>query len=153
MTIYLVLKFLHIIGGMVILGTGSGIAFFLLMAHLSGDAAFISRTLRIVVLADFLFTTTAVAAQPITGYLLMRETATPMSASWIIASFALFAVAAVFWIPVVWMQIKMRQLAATAASESAVLPDLYYKLFRVWFAFGFPGFGADWPRIRAIALS
>ena len=70
---YLVLKYLHVIGATVILGTGSGIAFFMLMAHLSQDAAFIARTAAAVVLADKIFTATAVVVQPLTGYLLVRE--------------------------------------------------------------------------------
>jgi uncharacterized membrane protein len=73
-TYFFLLKFLHVIGATVILGTGAGIAFFMLMAHLSRDVAFIARTARLAVLADFIFTATAVVAQPITGYLLVRET-------------------------------------------------------------------------------
>ena len=57
---YLTLKFLHVIGAVVILGTGTGIAFFMLMAHLSREVAFIARTAGVVVLADMLFTATAV---------------------------------------------------------------------------------------------
>ena len=82
---YLLLKFLHVLGAIVILGTGTGIAFFMLMAHLSRDAAFIGRTAGIVVRADWLFTATAVAIQPVTGYLLMRELGIPFteaSAPW-----------------------------------------------------------------------
>ena len=73
-TLYLTVKYLHVLGAIVILGTGSGIAFFMLMANRSHDAAFVARTARIVVLADFLFTATAVTLQPVTGYVLMRAT-------------------------------------------------------------------------------
>ncbi|HVV95387.1 MAG TPA: DUF2269 domain-containing protein [Hyphomicrobiales bacterium] len=139
---YLVLKYLHVLGGMVILGTGSGIAFFMLMAHRSGDARFIARTAAIVVVADFLFTATAVVAQPITGYLLMREDGVPPSAGWLAASLALYLVAGAFWLPVVWMQVRMRDLAAAAGVRGEALPCAYHRLFRLWFAFGFPGFGA-----------
>jgi uncharacterized membrane protein len=69
---YLILKYLHVIGATVVLGTGAGIAFFMLMAHLSRDAAFVARTAGIVVLADMIFTATAIIAQPLTGYLLIR---------------------------------------------------------------------------------
>ena len=71
---YLLLKYLHVVGAMVLLGAGIGIAFFMLMAHRSRDAAFVARTASVVVLADVLFTATAVVAQPVTGYLLLRET-------------------------------------------------------------------------------
>jgi uncharacterized membrane protein len=139
---YTVLKFLHIIGAAVLLGTGVGIAFFMLMAHRSRDAGFIARTARIVVLADFIFTATTVVAQPITGYLLLREIGVPTTTGWVVDSLVLYAVAGVFWLPVVWMQMKMRDLARVAVAASTPLPSAYYQLFRWWFAFGFPAFGA-----------
>jgi uncharacterized membrane protein len=139
---YSLLKYLHVIGATVILGTGSGIAFFMLMAHLSRDAAFVARTASIVVLADMVFTATAVAAQPLTGFLLSREMGFSLSDGWLVASLALYCVAGAFWLPVVWIQIKMRDLAAAAASADKPLPPAYDRLFRLWFAFGFPGFGS-----------
>ena len=101
---YLLLKYLHVLGAIVILGTGTGIAFFMLMAHLSRDADFIGRTGSVVVQADKLFTATAVAIQPLTGYLLMRETGVPFSEGWMVASLVLYGVAGMFWLPVVWIQ-------------------------------------------------
>ncbi len=139
---YLVLKYLHVLGAVVLLGTGSGIAFFMLMAHRGGDAGHIFHTARTVVLADVLFTATAVAAQPITGYLLARETNWPLTESWLTASLLLYGVAGLFWLPVVWMQRRMRDLASAAAANSEPLPADYHRLFRLWFWFGFPGFGS-----------
>lgn len=139
---YLVLKVLHIIGATVILGTGSGIAFFMLMAHRSGNADFIARTAGIVVTADFLFTAGAALLQPVTGWLLMRQTGAGLADGWLAASLALYAIAGAFWLPVIWMQIRMRDLAKAAAAAGAPLPLAYHRLFRTWFLFGFPGFGA-----------
>jgi uncharacterized membrane protein len=139
---YLLLKTLHVLGAMVILGTGTGIAFFMLMAHRSGDAGFIGRTARVVVIADMIFTASAVALQPVTGWLLMRQTGLGFSESWIVLSLVLYAVAGVFWLPVVWMQARMRDLALGAAATGVPLPPDYYRLFRLWFLFGIPGFGA-----------
>lgn len=139
---YLILKYLHVIGAVVLLGTGGGIAFFMFMAHRTGDAAFIAKTAHVVVIADFLFTATAVAVQPVTGFLLMQEVGLTFSEFWLAASVVLYIVAGVFWLPVVWMQIRMRDLAAQAAAEGAPIPDSYHVLYRRWFLFGFPGFGA-----------
>jgi uncharacterized membrane protein len=139
---YFVLKYLHIISATVLLGTGAGIAFFMLMAHRNRDAGFIARTAGIVVLADFIFTATAVVVQPVTGYLLLREIGVALTAGWVVVSLVLYAVAGVFWLPVVWMQIKMRDLARAAAVAGKPLPDAYYRLYRGWFAFGFPAFGS-----------
>ncbi len=139
---YLLLKYLHVLGAIVILGTGAGIAFFMLMAHLSRDAAFVARTAGVVVIADVVFTATAVLAQPVTGYLLAREAGLALGEGWLMASLVLYGVAGAFWLPVVWMQIRMRDLARAAAAPGTALPAAYHRLFRLWFAFGFPGFGS-----------
>jgi uncharacterized membrane protein len=142
MTIYVLLKYLHLVGAAVLLGTGAGIAFFMLRAHLTGDAVVIAAIARIVVLADFLFTATAVIVQPLTGVLLVREVGYSLGESWIVLSIALYLLTGAFWLPVVWMQMKMRDLAAAAAMQAKPLPERYHLLFRLWFAFGFPAFGA-----------
>ena len=142
MTLYFFVKYLHVLGAIVILGTGSGIAFFMLMAHRSGDAAFIARSATTVVIADMLFTLTAVLLQPVTGGLLMVLSATTFAERWLMVSLGLYAMAGLFWIPVIFMQIEMRNLAQVAAAQHQPLPPRYYVLFRRWFAFGIPGFGS-----------
>ena len=142
MTLYFVIKYLHVLGAVVILGTGSGIAFFMLMAHRSRDAAFIARTATVVVIADALFTLTAVIAQPITGGVLMRLSSTVITERWLALSLVLYLVAGLFWVPVVFMQIEMRDLARAAAERAAPLPPRYFALFDRWFLFGIPGFGS-----------
>jgi uncharacterized membrane protein len=139
---YLVLKYLHVLGAVVLLGAGTGIAFFMLMAHRTGDAGHIARTATTVVLADFIFTATAVVAQPVTGFLLAQQTGLALTAPWVLASLVLYGVAGAFWLPVIWIQMRMRDLARQAAADGTALPDEYIRLFRIWFAFGFPGFGA-----------
>jgi uncharacterized membrane protein len=142
MTIYFVVKYLHALGAIVILGTGAGIAFFMLMAHRSEEASFIARTASIVVIADMLFTLSAVILQPITGVILMALSSVNFTERWLIVSLFLYALAGVFWIPVVFMQIEMRDLARIAAEKAQVLPPRYFALFRRWFLFGIPGFGS-----------
>ncbi len=142
MTLYFIIKYLHVLGAIVILGTGSGIAFFMLMAHRSGDADFIARTASTVVIADMLFTLSAVIAQPITGGVLMTLSSTSSSEGWLATSLALYAVGGLFWVPVIFMQIEMRNLARVAAEKDGALPPRYFALFRRWFLFGIPGFGS-----------
>jgi uncharacterized membrane protein len=139
---YFVAKFLHIVGAAVLLGTGAGIAFFMLLAHRTADAKVIAGVTRIVVIADFLFTASAVVAQPLTGLWLAHTAGYALSDSWIVASIALYLVTGAFWLPVVWMQMRMRDLAAAAVASGSPLPAMYHRLFRWWFAFGFPAFGA-----------
>jgi uncharacterized membrane protein len=141
-TLYFVLKYLHVIGASVLLGTGAGIAFFMLMAHLSGNVAGIAAVARIVVIADFVFTATAVVAQPVSGLALAYTVGYPLSEGWIVLSIILYMVTGLFWLPVVWMQMELRRLAVAAASSGKPLPPRYHRLFWLWFAFGFPAFGA-----------
>jgi uncharacterized membrane protein len=139
---YLILKYLHVVGATLILGTGTGIAFFMLAAHRSADVGFIARTAGVVVLADLVFTASAVVAQPITGYLLASLTGVPLGEGWLGVSLGLYLVAGLFWLPVVVIQVRMRDLAVSAATAGLPLPPAYHRLFRIWFAFGFPGFGS-----------
>lgn len=138
---YLLIKFAHVLGAIVLLGTGTGIAFFMLMAHRTGAPDFIARTAGAVVVADAIFTASAVILQPITGYLLVRATGRTLSDPWIILSLAFYVGAGAFWLPVVWIQLKLRDLAAGAAASGTALPEAYRRYFRTWFAFGIPGFG------------
>jgi uncharacterized membrane protein len=141
MTLYFLVKYLHVLGATVILGTGTGIAFFMLMAHRSRDPAFIARTAATVVIADMLFTLSAVILQPVTGGFLMALSATALAERWLLTSLGLYAVAGLLWIPVIFMQIEMRNLARTAVMQQP-LPPRYFRLFRRWFVFGIPGFGS-----------
>jgi len=140
--LYFAVKYLHLIGAAILLGTGAGIAFFQLMAHRSGNVDAIAAVARIVVIADFLFTATAVVLQPITGVVLAGLDGFPLGEGWIVLSIALYLLTGVFWLPVVWMQIRMRDLAIAAARTAQPLPRQYYRLFHLWFAFGFPAFAA-----------
>jgi uncharacterized membrane protein len=140
--LYFVLKMVHIIGAAVLLGTGAGIAFFMLVAHLRGDPREVAGVARTVVLADFLFTASAVILQPITGAWLAWSSGYSLREGWIAASIVLYLVVGAFWLPVVWMQMRMRDLAVRAVKTNAALPAAYNRLFWWWFAFGFPAFAA-----------
>ncbi|MEQ8178931.1 MAG: DUF2269 domain-containing protein [Amphiplicatus sp.] len=136
------LRWLHVIGAAVLLGTGVGIAFFMLMAHRTHDARIVAHTSSVVVIADWIFTASAVILQPITGALLASAAGWRLTEGWILLSLGLYVFIGLFWLPVVWMQHRMRDLARTAVREGAPLPVAYFKLHRRWFACGFPAFAA-----------
>lgn len=136
------LRWLHVIGATVLIGTGAGIAFFMLMAHRTNDAKLIAHTASVVVIADWLFTATAVIAQPVTGVLLADAVGWKLTEGWILVSVGLYLFIGALWLPVVWMQTQMRNLARTAVSENAPLPTRYHQLYRWWFACGVPAFAA-----------
>ena len=135
-----ILRWVHVIGASVLLGTGAGIAFFMLMAHRTGDARLIAHTARIVVIADWLFTASAVILQPVTGIWLAHEIGWPLGSSWIVLALILYVFTGAFWLPVVWIQHRMAAHASAAADAGEPLPPAYHGLFRVWFVFGFPAF-------------
>ncbi|MEZ0171580.1 DUF2269 family protein [Microvirga sp. TS319] len=136
------LRWLHVIGATVLLGTGAGIAFFMLMAHRTHRPVLIAHVASSVVIADMLFTATAVVAQPITGAGLAYMIGWSLTEGWLILSLGLYVITGLFWLPVVWIQIRMRDLARAAAAKGQPLPDLYYRLFPIWFACGIPAFFA-----------
>ncbi|MFY0682565.1 MAG: DUF2269 domain-containing protein [Thalassovita sp.] len=138
--IYEILRYAHVLGATVLLGTGAGIAFFMVRSHASGDARLIAHVAGIVVLADLVFTATAAGLQPITGVLLVWHLGYGFGDLWIMASIGLYLFVGLFWLPVVWIQIQLRQLAQTAADSNTALPPRYHKLYRIWFAAGFPAF-------------
>jgi uncharacterized membrane protein len=140
--VYFVLKYLHIVGAAVLMGTGAGIAFFMLAAHLGGKPAVIAGVARIVVIADFIFTATAVIVQPITGSLLALHVGYSFWDGWIVWSIVLYVITGALWLPVVWMQMSLRDLAASAVVEGTPLPDKYHRTFWLWFSFGIPAFTA-----------
>ena len=139
---YLALKLVHILSGAVLFGTGAGIAFFMLRAHATRDPATVAAVARIVVLADYVFTATAVVVQPITGLMLIHIQGYSLTEPWLLAAYGLYLVTGACWLPVVWLQLKMKTLAAAASSEGAPLPRLYDRYFGLWFALGWPAFAA-----------
>ncbi|MBY3035569.1 DUF2269 family protein [Rhizobium laguerreae] len=147
----------HVIGATVLFGTGAGIAFFMVMAHRTRDPRLIAHVASTVVIADTLFTATAAIFQPVTGYLLARSIGWDLSEGWIALSLLLYVVTGLFWLPVVWIQIRLRDLARAAATARKALPPAYFSLYRIWFACGFPAFfaviGILWLMLMKPALT
>jgi uncharacterized membrane protein len=140
MELYLVLRLVHILGAAVLFGSGSAIAFFMLMAWRSGDRAAFALVARHVVLADWVFTASAVIAQPLSGLALAHVAGWSLTAPWLMASVALYLFIGACWLPVVWIQMRVKQrLAETTGAD---IPDDVHRLMRVWFALGWPAFAA-----------
>jgi uncharacterized membrane protein len=137
---YLLLKWVHVISSTVLLGTGAGIAFFMWHAHRTRDARVIAAVAAGVVRADFIFTATAVVVQPLSGLMLIHRLGLPLSLPWIHWSLALYVLVGCCWLPVVWLQVRMRKLARAAVDSGTALPEAYHRCFRYWFALGWPAF-------------
>jgi uncharacterized membrane protein len=136
----ILLKWLHIFSSMLLFGTGMGTAFFKFTTDLSGDLNAMAVVNRRVVLADWLFTTPTVILQPLSGYALAHLYGYPLTASWLTASFVLYAIAGLCWLPVVFLQIRMRNDCAAALASGEPLAERYRHDARTWFWLGVPAF-------------
>jgi len=137
---YLSVKWLHIVSSTVLFGTGFGIAFFFVRAQRTGNSTIIASVGRDVVLADTVFTATAVIVQPASGVALALMAGYPLSSPWLMLSIALYVLVGACWLPVVWLQMRMRDLAVSATAASSALPSQYHQYYRWWFALGWPAF-------------
>ena len=144
---YLIAKWLHILSSTVLFGTGIGSAYYMLRACLAarredGRAGAVAMVVGHVVQADWLFTTTTIVFQPLSGWYLARKVGYPLTASWLLWTYVLYALAGACWLPVVWIQLRMRDMAREAATGGRPLPPRFWRLFAIWFALGIPAFHA-----------
>jgi len=139
---YLIVKWLHILSSTLLFGTGIGSAWYLLFAVVSKNVQAIAVVTRILVIADWLFTGVTMIAQPATGFYLIHLAGFPMQTPWLKWSIVLFVIALLCWLPVVWLQMRMRDIAAVAMQQAAPLPTQFWRYFRAWVALGIPAFFA-----------
>lgn len=139
-SLYLWVKWLHVMSSTVLFGMGAGIAFFFLRAQRTGNVQVIAAVAKDVVLADAVFTATAVVAQPTTGLALALMAGYPLTTPWLAASLVLYVLIGCCWLPVVWLQIQMQRLAQAAADSGSPLPQTYFRYYRWWFGLGWPAF-------------
>lgn len=138
--IYLWPKWAHVVSSTVLFGMGAGIAFFFVRAQRKGDVRVIAAVGREVVIADAIFTASAVVLQPVTGLAMVRLAGFPLSLPWLRWSIALYVLIGCCWLPVVWLQVRMRNLAVRAMQDGTALPTVYFRCYRWWFYLGWPAF-------------
>ena len=142
MTAYLLIKWLHVLSSVVLVGTGFGTAYFMFFANRSGSVAAQAVVARLVVRADGWFTTPCVVIQPVTGMVLAHLAGWPLTTPWLTLSLLLFGLAGACWLPVLWLQRRMAAMAQTATATGAAVPDLYWRYARRWEWLGWPAFVA-----------
>lgn len=140
MDIYAIIKIVHIISATILFGTGVGIAFFMLSSRFTDDLGQKFFAARFTVLADYVFTAPAAVVQPLTGLWLVRTGGYNWTDKWLIATFIIYILAACCWLPVVWIQIQLKQMVAYSLISGKALPPRYHRLFRAWFILGWPAF-------------
>jgi uncharacterized membrane protein len=137
---YVVVKWAHILSSTLLFGTGLGSAFYMFFASRTRDVRATAIVVRYVVIADWAFTTPTIILQPLTGFYLIHLAGFPVNAAWIVWSIVLYLLAGACWLPVVWMQIRMRDMAADAVRNSTELPAKYWSYLRAWVALGIVAF-------------
>ncbi|MBA3592363.1 MAG: DUF2269 domain-containing protein [Pseudomonadota bacterium] len=142
MSIYLTLKWTHILSSVLLVGTGFGSAYYMFFANRTRNVNAQAVVSRLVVRADWWFTTPTAIIQPATGLAMAYLTGLPLSTPWLASSIALFVVAGTCWLPVVWLQIRMAAMAQDAAQAGTELPDVYWRYARWWEWLGYPAFAA-----------
>ena len=140
MNTYLVIKWLHIVSSVLLVGTGLGSAFYMFFANRSGSVAAQAVVSRLVVRADWRFTTPTAIVQPLTGFALAHMAGWPLSTPWLALSVVLYVLAGACWSPVVWLQIRMAAMAAQANRDAMPLPTLFARYQRYWELLGYPAF-------------
>lgn len=137
---YLLAKWLHILSSTLLFGTGIGTAFQMVRAMRTGRTETIHSVASGVVLADWLFTTPAGLIQPLTGLWLVHLQGWSLMEPWLLAAYALYLLAFLCWVPVVHLQIRIRDLAGAALADGLPLPAEVRRLYRIWFTLGWPAF-------------
>jgi uncharacterized membrane protein len=140
---YLALKWVHLLGAAVLLGTGMGIAFFAWFGYRRAikqdNLGLLQGVLALTVIADMVFTAVAALVQPLTGLALWEMQGGRWNSAWLWWVLGLYFFVGACWLPVVVLQIRLRD-AAFAASSVAALGQQFHARFRWWFALGVPAF-------------
>lgn len=139
---YLFIKWIHILSATVLFGTGVGSAFYMFMANRTRELSIMYFATKYVVLADWIFTAPAIVLQLVTGMLLMHMGGFALSDSWIWMGLGLYFFAGLCWLPVVWLQIEMRNMVARALVTGDALPERYWRFDRWWVLLGSLAFPA-----------
>jgi uncharacterized membrane protein len=142
MEAYLVAKWIHILCSTVLFGTGIGTAFQVVWAMRTGKVETIHSVASGVVIADWIFTTPAGIVQPLSGVWLVWLQGYSLSEPWLLVTYVLYVVAFCAWLPVVGLQIRIRNLAAKALKDGQPLPAAARNAYGLWFALGWPAFTA-----------
>ena len=133
---YDTLIFIHIASVILLLGVGGGSAFYKFMADRSGNLEVIVHTNKMVVLADWLFTTPSAIIQPISGVMLMNLLNISFTELWLLASIILYAFAGILWLVAVYLQLLMKKMALEAKAQNIFLDEAYFKLVKYWIVLG-----------------
>lgn|SRR5690606_19641517 len=140
MDLYTATKTLHILSSTILFGTGIGIAFFMFRSWFTNNIHEKFYAARNTVLADYLFTFPAAVIQPVSGVALIHMAGFDWASPWLVATYVIYVIAGLCWLPVVWIQIQLKNMCKHAVANGTELPERYQRLFMLWFLLGWPAF-------------
>ena len=136
-TNYLLLKFIHILGGIIFVGNIIVTAFWKLMADRTREPSIAAFGQRMVNMTDFVFTSLGAFTIIVTGFMMAKNFSENIwEVTWIAWSLGLFLTSGFLWAVVLFpVQVKQAWLARAFTSEEEI-PSNYWRLGRIWIAFG-----------------
>lgn len=140
MSLYIIIKTLHILSATILFGTGIGIAFFMFRSYFTDNLHEKFYAARNTVMADYLFTFPAAILQPLTGIALIHMVGYDWQDLWLMVTYGIYIMAGLCWLPVVWIQIQLKNMVRDSLTQGTILPARYHRLFKMWFLLGWPAF-------------
>ncbi len=140
MDLYTAIKTLHILSSTILFGTGIGIAFFMFRSAFTKDLHEKFYAAKNTALADYMFTLPAVIIQPLSGVALVHMGGFAWNDFWLTTTYAIYLIAGLCWIPVVWIQIQLKNMVMDSINNKTELPARYHRFFKIWFLLGWPAF-------------
>ncbi|MDD3519323.1 MAG: DUF2269 domain-containing protein [Chromatiales bacterium] len=134
---YALLKSLHILGVVLLLGNVIVTAWWKGMANRSGDARIIAFAQRQVTLTDWLFTLPGAALIVASGdYIAYALIGNSWDIGWLTWGRLLFITSGLIWLcALVPIQIRQARMARTFANDDRI-PERYWRLNRWWYGLG-----------------
>ena len=134
---YNVLKFVHVLGVVILVGNVTITAYWKVLADLTRDSRIVAHAQRGVTIADWIFTLLGIALIMIGGYGAALVNDLPLFGSfWLVAGQILFGVSGLIWLGIlVPLQIRQARAAREFADGGAV-PAEYRRDSKTWLVWG-----------------
>ena len=145
--LYSFLKFIHVLGVVVLLGNGTITAFWKVFADRTKDASLIAHAQQAVSVSDWLFTLTGIAMIIGGGYGMVYVAGLDPLSSWLVKAQVLFMISGLMWLGIL-VPLQVRQArAARQFKDGSSIPDAYWRDCRSWLVWGI---AATVPLVAAV---
>ncbi len=145
---YSILKFLHVLGVVLLIGNVTITAYWKVFADRTRDGVLVAHAQRAVIYADWLFTLPGIVLILVGGYGMAYHAGLNLFESpWLVWGQVFFLVSGLIWLAVL-VPVQIRQSrVARALSPTDRVPESYWRDGRIWLIWGIV---ATVPLIAAI---